>query len=120
MTVDTAKPTQPAQPWVDEDEIDLRQYIDVLIRWWREIVVITLGVAALAAIAILLLRWILPSAFEASADVAIVRTVSEVQLDERFKTTSDAATADTAGINARRSALLGLVATGARSDRPGG
>jgi uncharacterized protein involved in exopolysaccharide biosynthesis len=98
---------------VDEDEIDLRQYLDVLIRWWREIVVITVGVAALAAIVILLLRWLLPPAYEASADVAIVRTVSEVQFDERFRTTSAESTPDTASVSARRSALLGLVATGA-------
>lgn len=113
MTVDTAKPGQPAQRWVDEDEIDLRQYLDVLIRWWREIVLITVGIAVLAAVAILLLRWILPPAYEASADVAIVRTVSEVQFDERFRTTADETVPNVNNQNTRRSALLGLVATGA-------
>ena len=33
---------QPGRPWVGEDEIDLRQYLDVLIQWWREILAITL------------------------------------------------------------------------------
>lgn len=111
MTVQTQE--QPRDPWAAEDEIDLRQYLDVLIRWWREIVAITLGAIALAAVGLLLMRLVLPPKYEASADVAIVRTVSDVNFDERFRTNPEELGVDTVSLSARRSALLGLVATGA-------
>ena len=110
MTVQTKE--QPRDAWAAEDEIDLRQYLDVLIRWWREIVAITLGAVVLAAVGILLMRLVLPPKYEASADVAIVRTVSDVNFDERFRTNPEQLGVDTISLSARRSALLGLVATG--------
>ena len=113
MTVQTQERTPAPERWAAEDEIDLRQYLDVLIRWWREIVLITLSAMVLAAVGILL---ILPAQYEASADVAIVRTVSDVNFDERFRTNSQELRTDTASLSARRSALLGLVATGAIAD----
>ncbi|MEZ4860945.1 MAG: hypothetical protein R3C14_06540 [Caldilineaceae bacterium] len=96
-----------------EDEIDLRQYLDVLIRWWREIIAITLGFVVLAVLAILTMRLVLPPQYVASADVAIVRTVSDVNFDERFKTNPETLNNDTTSLSARRSALLGMVTTGA-------
>ena len=111
MTVQTKE--QPRDAWAAEDEIDLRQYLDVLIRWWREIVAITLGAVVLAAVGILLMRLVLPPKYEASADVAIVRTVSDVNFDERFRTNPEELGVDTVSLSARRGALLGLVATGA-------
>ncbi len=111
MTVQTQE--QPRDTWAAEDEIDLRQYLDVLIRWWREIVAITLGTVVLAAVGIMIMRLVLPPEFEASADVAIVRTVSDVNFDERFRTNPEELGLDTINLSARRSALLGLVSTGA-------
>ena len=111
MTVQTQE--QQRDAWAAEDEIDLRQYLDVLIRWWREIVAITLGAVVLAAVGILLMRLVLPPKYEASADVAIVRTVSDVNFDERFRTNPEQLGVDTVSLSARRGALLGLVATGA-------
>ncbi len=113
MTVQTQDRAPAPERWVAEDEIDLRQYLDILIRWWREIVLITLSAMVLAAVGILLSRLILPAQYEASADVAIVRTVSDVNFDERFRTNPEELGVDTASLSARRSALLGLVATGA-------
>lgn len=113
MTVQTQERVPAPERWAAEDEIDLRQYLDVLIRWWREIILITLSAMVLAAVGILLARLILPAQYEASADVAIVRTVSDVNFDERFRTNPEELGADTASLSARRSALLGLVATGA-------
>lgn len=113
MTVQTQERVPASDRWAAEDEIDLRQYLDVLIRWWREIVLITLSAVVLAAVGILLARLILPAQYEASADVAIVRTVSDVNFDERFRTNPEELRTDTASLSARRSALLGLVATGA-------
>jgi uncharacterized protein involved in exopolysaccharide biosynthesis len=112
MSVNTLETPGVPDAWVRDDEIDLRQYLDVLIRWWREIVLITAGVAVLAAVAIWIVEQVLPSTYTASADVAIVRTVSDVSFDERFVTTSDEVSGDTSSITARRSALLGLVNTG--------
>lgn len=113
MTVQTQGQGRPQDAWAAEDEIDLRQYLDVLIRWWREIVVITLATVVLAAVGIILMRMVLPARYEASADVAIVRTVSDVNFDERFRTNPEQLGVDTMSLSARRSALLGLVATGA-------
>lgn len=113
MTVQTQEHIQAPDAWAAEDEIDLRQYLDVLIRWWREIVLITLAAVLLAAVGILLLRLILPPQYEASADVAIVRTVSDVNFDERFRTNPEELSVNTGNLSARRSALVGLVATGA-------
>lgn len=113
MTVQTQERVPPQDGWAAEDEIDLRQYLDVLIRWWREILLITLAAVVLTAVGILLMRLLLPPEYEASADVAIVRTVSDVNFDERFRTNPEELGADTVSLSARRSALLGLVATGA-------
>lgn len=113
MTVQTQERVPPQDGWAAEDEIDLRQYLDVLIRWWREILLITLAAVVLTAVGILLMRLVLPPDYEASADVAIVRTVSDVNFDERFRTNPEELGADTVSLSARRSALLGLVATGA-------
>jgi len=76
-------------------------------------VAITLAFVVLTAVAIIIMRLILPAQYEASADVAIVRTVSDVNFDERFRTNAEELGVDTASLSARRSALLGLVATGA-------
>lgn len=112
MNLDRVETPAVPSTWQQDDEIDLRQYLDVLIRWWREIVLITVGVAALAALAILAQRQLTPPNYVAEASVAISRTVSDVSFDERFRTTSDEMGSDTVSMSARRSALLGLVATG--------
>ncbi len=110
LEVQTSAPIH--KPWVAEDEIDLRQYLVILIRWWREIIAVTLGAVLLAGVVIILMRLILPAQYEATADVAIVRTVSDVNFDERFRTNPDSLGVDTISLSARRNALLGLVTTG--------
>lgn len=112
MTVQTQERVQAPDAWAAEDEIDLRKYLDILIRWWREIALITFTTVVLAAIGILAMRFLLPAQYEASADVAIVRTVSDVNFDERFRTNAEELGSDVTSLSARRSALLGLVATG--------
>ncbi len=94
-----------------EDEIDLRQYLDILIQWWKEIVFITVGLSILAGLGVLALR-LLPPSYEASADVAIVRVQSDVSFDERFTTTSDEQLS-TSNAAARRSALFGQASSAA-------
>ncbi len=121
MTVSNPElPQRPVQPnpdtWLPEDEIDLRQYVLVLVAWWREIVLIALLTAVAAAALVLLSRFVLPPVYEASATVAIARTQSNISFDDRFQTqvAQGDATANSRVIdyNARRSALLGLVASG--------
>lgn len=112
MTVQTQERVQAPDAWAAEDEIDLRKYLDILIRWWREIALITLTTVVLAALGILAMRLLLPAQYEASADVAIVRTISDVNFDERFRTNAEELGTDVTSLSARRSALLGLVATG--------
>src|SRR5262245_10199047 len=112
MSVGTLESPSTAEPYLERDEIDLRQSLEVLIAWRREILLITFGVAFLAGLVIVASRWLLPPIYEASADVAIVRTVSDVSFDERFVTTSDKVGEDTSSTTARRNALLGLVSSG--------
>ncbi|MBI3959625.1 MAG: hypothetical protein HY328_12520 [Chloroflexi bacterium] len=111
------RPTNPAPDvWLPEDEIDLRQYVLVLVAWWREIVLIALLTAVAAAALVLLSRFVLPPVYEASATVAIARTQSSINFDERFQTSvaQGDATANARVIDyaARRAALVGLIHSG--------
>lgn len=115
MSVQSSEhPTSP-EAWAVDDEIDLRKYIDTLIRRWREIVVITIAIVVLTAAAVLALRVVEAPMYESTAAVAIVRTQTQVNLDERFTTSSGEV--GNADANSRRSALLGLVANGAIAER---
>ena len=99
------------QPEYD-DEIDLRVYLDILIRWWREIALITVLSALFAGGAIFALRQTQQSQYEATATAVIARVSSDVNFDERFLTTSNDG-AETSVVASRRAALLGLVKSGA-------
>ncbi len=112
MTVEMREAVHIRDEWTMDDSIDLHLYLDVLIQWWREIILITASCIVLAVIAILSMRMILPPRYQASADVAIVRRVSNVNFDERFQTNPEELGTNTANLSARRSALLGLVTTG--------
>lgn len=105
MSTNTTEPPRQSADWAD-DEIDLRQYIDVLVRWWKEIALITLLTVVVTVVGIFGLRFLSKPTYEAGADVAILRTVSELTFDERFTTTSDTATVSNSA--ARRNALVAL------------
>jgi uncharacterized protein involved in exopolysaccharide biosynthesis len=111
MTIQTLETTPVAEPWPANDEIDLRKYLDIVLRWWREILLITLLITGLAVVIVFALRQLMPPTYEAIVDVAIVRTVSNVSFDERFQTTADQLN-DAGSTAARRSALLGLATAG--------
>ena len=109
QSVDTLPPTPQAphqDTFADDDVIDLRRYIAAIGRWWREIVLIAVLLGLLAAAAVFLIGAIGTPTYSAYADVAIVRTVSDVTFDERFTTTADTLSAAT--VSARRNALLAL------------
>lgn len=112
MSVERAEPGYVANPWSEEEEIDLRKYLNVLLRWWREILFITLATIVLVALAVEALKLVLAPKYEASASVAIVRTFSDVSFDPRFKTQTDDANAVQANsASSRRSALLALASS---------
>ncbi len=116
--IDSQSPLLPAESWA-EDEIDLRQYIWVLVAWWREIVTISMLCAILGAAVVIGLRFIQDPVYEASAAVAIARTTSNISFDARFQTDlagenrSSNSSTQLLDASARRSALLGLVYNGA-------
>lgn len=106
MTVQTTQPEQVPGSWSNEPDINLRQYLHVLVQWRREIGLLTLLAAGLAAAVVLLFQWMRTPLYKASAEVAIVRTLSDVQFDERFRTQPLDASRD--NVYARRLALVSL------------
>lgn len=114
MSVERSEAGYVPNPWSEDEEIDLRKYINVLVRWWREIILITLVIMVVAGLAVQALKAVLTPKYEANASVAIVRTFSDVSFDPRFKTqTDDTATVQTSSAASRRSALIGLASSGA-------
>jgi polysaccharide biosynthesis transport protein len=65
-----------------EDEIDLRQYILVLVRYWKWIV----GAAVVAAVAALASSFLMAPTYEATALVVVTRPRYVMQFDPRFRT----------------------------------
>jgi uncharacterized protein involved in exopolysaccharide biosynthesis len=68
-----------------EGEIDLRAYIEVLIRWWREIIVLTL----LAAVTAGLVSYLQPPTYKAQAQLAVVKTWSEITFEPNYLSVSE-------------------------------
>ena len=110
MTVQSTKGPAPAESWEADDEIDLRKYIDILLKRWREIFFFTVLIIVLAAAAVFALRAMEIPVYEASANVAIVRTQTDVNFDDRFTTSSDSNRAQ--DVTSRRAALVGLANSG--------
>ncbi|MCB0052594.1 MAG: hypothetical protein KDE24_23965, partial [Caldilinea sp.] len=77
---------------------------------WREILFFTVLIVILAAAAVLALRAMEPPMYEAGANVAIVRTQTDVNFDDRFTTSSDSNR--TQDVTSRRAALVGLAKSG--------
>jgi succinoglycan biosynthesis transport protein ExoP len=65
-----------------EEEIDLRAYVAVLIRYWKWIA----GLALVAAVAAFVVSLLLPSTYEAPAVVIITEPRYQMQFDPRFAT----------------------------------
>lgn len=65
-----------------EEEIDLRQYVDVLIRRWKWIV----GLALVAAVMALAVSFLVPPTYEATALVAVTEPRYIMRFDPRFET----------------------------------
>lgn len=65
-----------------EEEIDLRVYVEVLLRYWMWIV----GLAVGAAVVGLIVSLLLPPAYEASAVVLVTEPRYQMEFDSRFAT----------------------------------
>ena len=97
----------------DDDGIDLRHYLQTLLSWWREILLITLLAALVSGVIYVILDNLEEPTFRASSSVIVARVTNNANFDDRFQTFSDE-TGGNAAINvSRRGALLGLVRTGA-------
>ena len=79
-----------------------------LIAWWREILVGAALVTVVVSSAALALRLFLPT-YTASADVTIVRAMTNVSIDNTLETAREFTGSLTARMAARRAALVGLV-----------
>jgi uncharacterized protein involved in exopolysaccharide biosynthesis len=90
----------------DLDEIDLRRYLQLLVQWRREIILIPLLAAGLAIGAVTFLNSQRPILYTASADVVIARFTSNINIDERFDTNVNAVPVDN---STWRNSLVALV-----------
>ena len=88
----------------DEIEIDLRKYVTIVTSRWR----LVLTSLVIAAILGGLYSQLVPSPYEAIATIAIVKTATQVQFDDKFKTVTQDAT-NTTTADARRATFVGLV-----------
>jgi len=82
-----------------EDEIDLRRYVDVLLRHWKLIAVITV-IAVVVAVA---LGFRSPSVYEARSSVLITKSTSNIVFEPKYQTFLPTGDQDF------RQALVGLV-----------
>lgn len=100
-----------------ESEIDLRHYLDVLLGWWREISLIASLILVGAIGLYILYGWLFEPTYAATATVAVIRQASDIMLDERFQTQSEAEALAVAEIrDSRRAALAGLATNGALAE----
>lgn len=71
-----------ARTYMMEEEIDLREYVEVLLRYWKWIA----GCALLAAVTAFIVSLLMPPTYEASAVVLITQPRYQMQFDSRFET----------------------------------
>ncbi len=98
QSINTAPPA-----WLD-DEIDLREYIAVLIKYWRWIV----AASVLAAVIAFVVSSFLPRVYEATASVIILKSKTEISFDPKIQTTTE----DQSTQKEYQSTLVGLVTSG--------
>ncbi len=114
MTVpETRHPVDDQSDWLSDTEIQMRQLIDILLSWWKEILLFGLIGALVGGISILIARPLSDPDFQARSTLIMARVSSEANFDERFRIVSDGEELSAADNSSRRNALLGLVKSGA-------
>ena len=102
-----------SSPVADEIEIlDLRPFINIYSKWWREILLLTLLVIVSGGGIFIYRQAQLPIRYEATAQVAITRISSNVVLDSSFQTKMDNSVSTFQDTVARRTSLIGLIKSG--------
>ena len=105
--------TRPVvDPVVDNEILNLRPLIDNLIHWWREIFLLTIIAALIGCTIGLYQKSKAIPLYQATAQVAIARVVSNVNLDATFRTDVNSVGVTAQDNSARRAALIGLVSNG--------
>ena len=69
-----------------EDEIDLQKYVDVLRRQWKWV----LGLALVSAVVALVVSFLIPPTYEATALIVVARSTYQLQFDPRIETVPEA------------------------------
>ncbi len=108
--------TNIAQPddHSDEIEIDLKKYVTIVTSRWRLLLTSTIIAGILGA----MIGLALPSPYEATSTIAIVKTSTQVEFDPRFKTlTQDEMNANATTADTRRATFQGLVENSAIASR---
>ena len=91
------------------EDIALRNYVLVLVAWWREIVLGAVLVTAIGLGAVLALNVVSPK-YETTADVAIIHSDSAVSIDQTFRAVSEQTKKTRSrDLSSQRAALIGLV-----------
>ena len=96
------------------DEIDLRQYVDVIVRRWKLVLVAAVSAALVAAV----VSFLTSPVYEAVAGVVIIKATTELLFEPQFKTLSEddlamAGARQAVDTSARREAFAALVKNGA-------
>ena len=89
-----------------EEEIDLREYVEVIVRRWKWIAGITLVAVVTAAIVSFFL---MAPIYEAKAGVVIVKSKSEITFEPKYRTLTEEELARAGDVASRRKALEALV-----------
>ena len=89
-----------------EEEIELRPYIQALLKRWHWIV----GAVVLAVVTTFIITRLASPTYEAKSSIAIIRSRTDVSFDSRIQTLSEGELASlNTDANSRRNALIGLV-----------
>lgn len=92
------------------DMVNLGQYVQVLIDWWKEIVLLAVVAGIVAGVAVGWKESKTIKKYRAVSTVAIARVKTDVSFDERFRTLSaEDGDVDLTNAGSRRAALVGLV-----------
>ena len=89
----------------DVDEIDVRRYFLILLKWWREILAISIFAGLIAGLTLSWLNTQKPVIYSADADILIARLLSTIELDSRVSTSTGTNQND---LNGWRTSLLQL------------
>jgi len=97
-----------------EEEFDLREYIEVLIKHWKLIALATF----LAAFSAGVISFLIPPTYEATAGVVVVKSKMDITFDPKMKTLTEedlavAGAREAVNLEARRETFAGLVKNGA-------